>query len=87
MTKSIKVIFFASFKETLGCSSLELELGKSANIEDLCLKLADKGEKWKRLFADANKRVKVAVNQQMADLSDGLNDGDEVAFFPPVTGG
>jgi len=84
---NIKVIFFASFKEQLNCSQIEQSLDNEATIGDLCQMLAEKGERWQRLFAEANKNVKIACNQQMAETSTLLNDGDEVAFFPPVTGG
>ena len=41
---------------------------------------------WTEAFA-AGRSWRVAVNQQMADLGTPLKPGDEVAFFPPVTGG
>jgi len=84
---TIKVIFFASFKELLDCAQLELSLDEGTNIQDLCLVLSNKGGRWEGLFEQANKNVKVACNQSMAELSTLLSEGDEVAFFPPVTGG
>lgn len=83
----IKVIFFASFKEQLDCAQLELSLDEGANVQDLCSVLSSKGGRWQSLFGQANKNVKVACNQCMADMSTLLDEGDEVAFFPPVTGG
>jgi len=83
----IKVVFFASFKERLDCSELTLELGPDSTIQDLCDFLADKGNEWSELFSEAKKNVKIACNQQMVEIEYRLNDGDEVAFFPPVTGG
>ncbi len=83
----IKIIFFASFKELLGCSEIELQMDENSSIENLCGSLAGKGDAWQKVFTEAKKTVKVACNQQMADLSTLLKDGDEVAFFPPVTGG
>ena len=82
-----KVIFFASFKELLNCSEIEQQLDDGATIHSLCESLANKGETWQKVFSDAKKTVKVACNQQMADMSTVLEEGDEVAFFPPVTGG
>jgi len=84
---TIKVVFFASFKEQLSCSQIEQSLSDDPTIADLCDVLAEKGDQWQRLFSVPNKQVKIACNQQMADLSTSLNNGDEVAFFPPVTGG
>ena len=83
----IKIIFFASFKELLNCSEIEQQLDENTSISNLCESLATKGDKWQSVFADAQKTVKVACNQQMAEMSRLLKDGDEVAFFPPVTGG
>lgn len=87
----IKVLFFANFRELLDCSSLSVELDESASIGDLCDRIKDKGDSWFSLFAnvksDLNSRVKIAVNQEMATLEYSLKNDDEVAFFPPVTGG
>ena len=47
--------------------------------------LSDRGGAWQAVF-DAEKLL-IAVNQEMASWEDEINDGDEVAFFPPVTGG
>lgn len=84
---NVKVIFFASFRERLKCSEIEQQLDEQASINTLCESLANRGEAWQILFSEANKSVKVACNQQMSDLSTILKEGDEVAFFPPVTGG
>jgi len=83
----IKVVFFASFKEQLGCSQMEQSLEQGATIADLCRILSGQGGQWQTLFSEANKNVKVACNHQMAEMSTILNQSDEVAFFPPVTGG
>jgi len=83
----VKVVFFASFKERLDCAELTLELNSDSNIQDLCDLLAGKGNRWYELFSEAKKYLKIACNQQMVEIDHGLNDGDEVAFFPPVTGG
>ena len=83
----IRIIFFASFKEVLECSETSLELESGSSIKDLCDLLADKGSAWAALFTKPTNMVKIACNQQMTDLNRLLSDGDEVAFFPPVTGG
>ena len=84
---SIKVIFFASFKERLDRSSVEIELDNGAKIADLCAILAENGDNWSEVFTNAERKVKVACNQQMAEMSTVLKANDQVAFFPPVTGG
>lgn len=83
----IKVLFFANFREILDCSSLDVELAEKATVADCCQLLAKKGEHFKGIFIDPSKSVKIAVNQEMAELSQSLAENDEVAFFPPVTGG
>ncbi len=84
---NIKVLFFANFRELLDCSSMSVELKTDANIQDLCDVIKQKGESWSCLFSSVNVNVKIAVNQEMTSLDYLLKNGDEVAFFPPVTGG
>jgi len=80
----IIIRFFASLREALGVSSLEYELYTERNVLDLKQSLLKQDEKW-RLLLDSN--VLVAVNQTLSAPDAAINDGDEVAFFPPVTGG
>ncbi len=84
---NIKVLFFASFKERLNCDKLQLSVEDSSNLTSICSLLASKGDEWQTIFVEANKSVKIACNQQMIDFSYQLKEGDEIAFFPPVTGG
>ncbi len=84
---NIKVLFFANFREQLNESTLSVEIETGNSVEDLCLLLASRGERWQAIFGQASASVKVAVNQEVADMQSKLNQGDEVAFFPPVTGG
>ncbi len=83
----IKVLYFARLREQLGCGEETLPLlpGKVAAIKELVALLSDRGRIWGDTLSDPN--VRVAVNQTIADLDTAINDGDEVAFFPPVTGG
>lgn len=82
----IRVLFFASLREELGESSLELS-GEQAgsSVAELLDALASRGDHWARALAAEN--LLCAVNQQQADRSAALRDGDEIAFYPPVTGG
>ncbi|MES9970827.1 MAG: molybdopterin converting factor subunit 1 [Candidatus Thiodiazotropha sp.] len=82
----IQVLFFARFREELGVASEQLELNGLTCVDDLLEALRGRGGPWARLFAE-DQRVMMAVNQQLADRKTPLNRGDEVAFFPPVTGG
>lgn len=76
---SITVKFFASLRERLQRGDAELAPDQAATVADAWAAATDGAE------MPAN--VLVAVNQEYADAGQTLNDGDEVAFFPPVTGG
>ncbi|MGI9278006.1 MAG: molybdopterin converting factor subunit 1 [Endozoicomonas sp.] len=80
----INVLFFASYREKLGCESLQLQ-EHPTSLSALRTLLAGRGQAWQEVMDD--QRVLVALNQAMTRRDAALNDGDEVAFFPPVTGG
>ncbi len=80
----ITVKLFARIREELGVGELSWPVADS--VRDLRDALCrERGPRW----ADAlqSPQVIIAVNQQVAALDVALSDGDEVAFFPPVTGG
>lgn len=81
----IRVVFFASIREALGTHQLDLDSTGIANAADVINALRDRGEPWQAVLGGEN--VLVAVNQTMADPGAAVAEGDEVAFFPPVTGG
>lgn len=80
----IKVLFFAQTRELIGVDSIDVN-EPFANAEALRQHLSAKGEKW-ALALDKEKLL-VAINQTLASLESAVLNGDEVAFFPPVTGG
>ena len=82
----VKVLFFASLRESLGVAVEDLALPEGVvTVDGLRRHLAARGGAWSRLDGAGNLRY--AVNHDMALPSTALNGGDEVAFFPPVTGG
>ncbi len=82
----IRVLFFASLREQLACSSLEIPwASKLADVAGLRLHLQSLGAGWEDVLAADN--ILCAVNQVQARADHVVNAGDEVAFFPPVTGG
>lgn len=84
--KSLKILYFAGLRERLGQGSEELELpAEVSDVAALRDLLAARGGAWESLLTLRNLRC--AVNQQMVGLDSPLCAGDEVAFFPPVTGG
>lgn len=82
----IQILYFARFREELGVECEEIELNGLTCIGDLLDSLRGRGGAWARLFAE-DQRVMMALNQTLSDRDTPLKAGDEVAFFPPVTGG
>ena len=83
----ITVRYFASSRESLGVEQESLELpghvGTVAGVIDHLV--AVHGRAWAKVLRED--KVLVAVNQTMSRRSEAVREGDEVAFFPPVTGG
>ena len=83
----VTVLYFARLREALGQGSEQIALPASVrDLEGLRALLIARGGAWEQELAPG-KPVRVAVNQTMAVGDAQVNDGDEVAFFPPVTGG
>jgi molybdopterin synthase sulfur carrier subunit len=83
----ITVLYFARLRETLGTGSEQIALPADVrDLEGLRAMLVARGGAWEQALAPG-KPVRAAVNQAMAVGDVPLADGDEVAFFPPVTGG
>jgi sulfur-carrier protein len=82
----LNILYFASLRETLGQSAESLALPSPPTVQGLIDTLRARGGAWTEVLA-TGKRWRVAVNQEMAVFETPLNAGDEVAIFPPVTGG
>lgn len=84
---TIEVLYFARLREVFDreCEQVELPAGVQ-DVASLIAWLRSRGEPWEGELA-AGKPVRVAVNQDMAAADTPVGNGDEVAFFPPVTGG
>jgi sulfur-carrier protein len=76
---SIKVKFFARMRDEAGLDGGELEYEEGMKIADIWNQLAKE--------ADYPETVMVAVNMEYVSGEPKIKDGDEIAFFPPVTGG
>ena len=82
----ITVLFFAKVREDLGVDRLRISIGSSATLGELKCRLIDQhGDDWATVLKASN--LIQAVNHQIANDQQVLSSGDEVAFFPPVTGG
>jgi molybdopterin synthase sulfur carrier subunit len=75
----ITVKYFASLRETLGRDQDTLDADSVATVRDVWSRVADN--------SDLPSHLLIAVNMEYADPQHPVKDGDEVAFFPPVTGG
>ncbi len=83
----VKVLFFAGLREQLGTPGEEIELPAGVTtVAGLRTFLSNKNQSWKTALAEG-KPIRMAVNQDMAQPTARIKAGDEVAFFPPVTGG
>ena len=83
----VKVLFFAALREQVGVTTEEVELpGEKSTVAALRSHLAARGGAWQSALSE-KKLLRFAINQDMAQPDAMLKAGDEVAFFPPVTGG
>ncbi len=85
--RTITILYFARLKEVFGRGSERIALAGSVDtVEALREHLRARGGAWEAELA-LGKPVRVAVNQEMAGPETHVGPDDEVAFFPPVTGG
>jgi molybdopterin synthase sulfur carrier subunit len=82
---TLNVLYFAWMRERVGQRSETLETG-AATVGDLVAELRAREERYALAFEDMS-AVRVAVDQELADLAASLDGASEVAFFPPMTGG
>ena len=75
---TINVRFFASLRERIGHATMIVEAVGITTARDV----------WKAVSSESpDEEMLVAINKEYAGLDRAVSDGDEVAFFPPVTGG
>lgn len=83
----VTLLYFARLREALGVSSEQADLPAGvADVNGLTNWLRARGGAWETELAPG-RAFRVAVNQDMAEGTTPVKDGDEVAVFPPVTGG
>ncbi|AIT67732.1 molybdopterin synthase sulfur carrier subunit [Haemophilus influenzae] len=80
----LNILFFAQTRELIGIDAIQLE-DDFATAEAVREHLAQKSDKW--ALALEKGKLLVAINQTLMPLESAVKNGDEIAFFPPVTGG
>ena len=81
----VTVLFFAQLKEQLKTDKLELDINTPCQVSDVMSTLLSQNPKWQSALD--NRTLLAAVNQDMVPMETEVNNGDEIASFPPVTGG
>ncbi len=85
--KLAKILYFAWVRQKIGKSEEEIVLPESvATIDELVDELSKRGPGYAAAFRNAGS-IRCAVNQEHRPFDTIIKDGDEIAFFPPVTGG
>ena len=83
---TVRLVLLARLREALGAAEESIEVDPDSRVADLIELLRRRGGAWAAELAPG-RAVRVAVNHEMAPGDALLRAGDEVALFPPVTGG
>lgn len=83
----MKLVYFAWVRDHTGCATEAFDLPDNiSTVGELAKHLAGRSEGYHKAFHNL-KAVRVAVNKEFTTLDVPISNSDEVAFFPPVTGG
>ena len=83
----MKILYFSWIKDTIGKTSEEINVsGDIDTISKLISFLIQKNQNYKEAFSDLE-TIKCSINMETANINDKIKNDDEVAFFPPMTGG
>ena len=82
---SIQIKLFASLREAVGVDSMSLDLEGKHSMAQVLKQLANSSESFNKYYT--THPILIAVNQSMVDTDYLITEQDEVALFPPVTGG
>ena len=83
----IRLVYLARLREALGTAAENIDLpGEVSTVRTLLAWLSQRGGAWQQELAPG-RAVRVAVNHDVAQADTPVRTGDEVALFPPVTGG
>ena len=83
----MKILYFAHFREKTNVAEETIDLPNGVtDVKTLIDWLVDRNDSFANAFSDLE-HVRVAVNQEHVDFDMPVKTGDEIAFFPPMTGG
>ncbi|GHF23188.1 molybdopterin synthase sulfur carrier subunit [Kordiimonas sediminis] len=83
----MKILYFAWMRERIGTGEETLTKPETVHtIQDLITYLSTRGEGYAAAF-EVHMLIRAAINEEHATLDSPVTDQDEIAFFPPVTGG
>ena len=83
----MKILYFSWIKDKIGKSNEEITINENINtVNDLILYLKNVDNNYKEVFDDISS-IKISVNLETAGPEAVIKNDDEVAFFPPMTGG
>ena len=83
----MKILYFSWIKDKIGKTHEDIDIKDNIKtIDDLILYLKKSNETYEEVFRDTSS-IKVSINMETADFKDQIHNNDEVAFFPPMTGG
>ncbi|MFT8643964.1 MoaD/ThiS family protein [Gluconacetobacter sp.] len=85
----VEILYFAWLRDRLGRSRETFVLPRDGglSVRDIMDGLRRRGAAYEEIFAEGGGAIRCAVNQEFAALDSPVRAGDELAFFPPVTGG
>ena len=79
----VRALFFASLKDIVGSRELNLDVPAGSTISDLLTQLESQYPRFK----EYRPVILTAINEEYVDKAAPISDGDEIAIFPPVSGG
>lgn len=85
--RRVSILYFAKMRETIGVDGEEIDLPDAVSeVAALADWLSARSPRHQAAFADRS-RIRCAIDQQMVRFDAAIDDAQEIAFFPPVTGG